>query len=72
MSRHCGCRWGRPAAARRSPFTVTLGTDGQLALQLRQLEPGSPVRLDGKRAGRAGPRGRLTLRMAAGRHSVAL
>jgi hypothetical protein len=62
------------AAGRRGQerFAVSLVTDGPVALELRQLAPGSRVGLDGKRAGRAGPRGRLTLNMGAGRHSIAL
>jgi hypothetical protein len=57
---------------RRERFTVTVTSDGPVAIRLLQLEPRRRVRVDGRRAGRAGPRGRLTLRLGAGRHTIAL
>jgi dienelactone hydrolase len=63
----------RDAGRRRlESFSVTVATDGPVALQLRQLAPGSRVRLDGKGAGRADRRGRLTLHMGSGQHTIAL
>jgi len=56
----------------RERFTITVASDGPVAIQLRQLERGRRVTLNGRRAGRAGKRGRLTLRMGAGQHTVAL
>jgi hypothetical protein len=62
------------AAGRRARerFTVTVATDGPVAIRLLQLESRRRGRLDGSNAGRAGPRGRLTLRLGAGRHTIAL
>jgi hypothetical protein len=57
---------------RREHFRLSVATDGDTALSLRQLEPGRSVEVDGRRAGRAGPRGRLTVRLGAGQHTVAL
>jgi hypothetical protein len=56
----------------RERFTIGVVTDGATALALRQLVPGRAVKLDGERAGLADRRGRLTVRLAAGRHTVAL
>jgi hypothetical protein len=62
----------RAGRHRREHFTVTVASDGPVALGLRQLERGRRVRVDGKPAGRAGRGGRLTVRLAAGEHSIAL
>jgi dienelactone hydrolase len=62
----------RAGRHRGERFTLKVTTDGPVALGLRQLESGRRVRLDGKRAGRAGRHGRLTLRLGAGEHSIAL
>jgi hypothetical protein len=56
----------------RERFAITVTSDGPVALGLRQLEPRRAVRLDGRRAGRAGPRGALTLRLGAGKHTIGL
>ena len=56
----------------RERLRVTVTTDGPVALGLRQLVPRRVVKLDGKRAGRAGRRGGLTLRIGAGQHTIAL
>ena len=57
---------------RRERFRLSVTSDGDSALSLRQLEPGRLVKVDGRRAGRAGPRGRFTVRLGAGPHTVAL
>jgi hypothetical protein len=57
---------------RRERFRLSVASDGDTALSLRQLEPGRVVKVDGRRAGRAGPRARFTVRLGAGQHAVAL
>ena len=57
---------------RRERFQLSVTSDGETALGLRQLEPGRLVKVDGRRAGRAGPRGRVTVRLGARQHTVAL
>jgi len=56
----------------REHFTLTVTTDGPVAIGLRQLERRRRVKLDGKPAGRAGRHRGLTVRMGAGRHTIAL
>ncbi|HEV7845395.1 MAG TPA: alpha/beta hydrolase-fold protein, partial [Thermoleophilaceae bacterium] len=62
----------RAGRHRGEHFKVTLASDGPVALGLRQLERGRRVRVDGRPAGRAGRGARLTVRLAAGEHTIAL